>query len=218
MKVWLTFLAVMLAMALAAECYAKLPVSDASVERTSIALTWAIRKSTDKEFRLGRARRGIALAEGWKSAKIPSAGYWNAVFISFEAEVRAGNSPIPTNMMKALKKIKAGLADAVKTAPESHFYGPNRVLGIIDLSAPKIAGGNPERAFVAFTDALAGAPKSTLNQLWYAKALIKLKRRGEAEPMLKKIAALTRAEMDPNWIPETEEDRAEAAKILAGRR
>lgn len=198
----------------AAECYAKFEVDLDRAERISIALTWAIRKSGDKAFRLLQIARGRELSGAWITKPLASAHYWRSVFATFEANVRDEGATLPTHMLRALPRIRADLREAMKSRADTHFFGPARVLGVIDLSAPVIVGGDPERAFRSIGDALAGSPKSTLNQLWYAKALIRLRRVAEARTVLKGIVDLPSRDFDPDWILETEEDRVEAAKIL----
>jgi tetratricopeptide (TPR) repeat protein len=198
----------------AARCYSELEPSLFTAERASMALSWAIRAKTDRKIRLAQAEFGLTLAEKWIALSIPSGAYWRSVFSTFEANIRDGKSPIPTHMMKALSGIKADLRSAREGTPGTHFHGPARVLGIIDLSAPKIAGGDPERAYQFLEEARLASPESTLNQLWVAKALIKLRRTEEARVLLQSLVALPPSKVDPDWVPETREDQAEAAELL----
>jgi tetratricopeptide (TPR) repeat protein len=154
------------------------------------------------------------LVEEWIRAGIPSATYWRSVFTTFEANVKDEGAPLPTHMLRALPKIKADLRSALKERPDTHFFGPTRVLGVIDLSAPVIVGGDSERAFRFIGEAFAASPRSTLNQIWYSKALIRLRRESEAKDILRRIVELSPRDFDPNWVFETEEDQAEAVKIL----
>lgn len=199
----------------AAECYLALsPADESSAERASIALTWAIRRGTVKADRAAAVALGSAAADAWTKAGLAGAPYWRSVFRTFDANLRDEGLRLPIALLRALPDIRKDLREAAKTRPETHGYGPARVQGVIDLSAPAIAGGDPERALAHFRDALDGSPKSSLNQLWFAKGLIRLRRESEGVAVLRELVARDPSAVDAMERAEFMEDRAEAAKIL----
>lgn len=89
------------------------------------------------------------------------------------------------------------------------------VLGLVDLNAPSIVGGDPKKAVEELEKGLRfGEPNSFLH-LHLAEAYKKVGRDEDARRELKKILSMT---PDPNYLPEYDEASAEAQKLLAQNR
>lgn len=85
------------------------------------------------------------------------------------------------------------------------------VLGLVDLNAPAIVGGNPERAVSEMEQGLRFGEPNALLHLHLAEAYKKVGRNDDARRELKKILSMT---PDPNYLPEYKEASAAAQKLL----
>lgn len=85
------------------------------------------------------------------------------------------------------------------------------VLGQVDLDAPKMFGGDPQRALENLEKGLKFGSNNALLRLHLARAYLAVNRKEDAR---KQIEAIKKMQPDPNFIPEHNEAVAEAQKIL----
>ena len=85
------------------------------------------------------------------------------------------------------------------------------VLGLVDLNAPRIVGGDPKRAVTEMEKGLRFGEPNAFLHLHLAEAYKKVGRNDEARRELKKILSMT---PDPNYLPEYKEASAAAQKLL----
>jgi tetratricopeptide (TPR) repeat protein len=85
------------------------------------------------------------------------------------------------------------------------------VLGLVDLNAPGIVGGDPHRAVTEMEKGLRFGEPNAFLHLHLAEAYNKVGRNDEARRELKKILSMT---PDPNYLPEYNEASAAAQKLL----
>lgn len=85
------------------------------------------------------------------------------------------------------------------------------VLGLVDLNAPGIVGGDPHRAVTEMEKGLRFGEANAFLHLHLAEAYKKVGRNDDARRELKKILSMT---PDPNYLPEYNEASAAAQKLL----
>lgn len=85
------------------------------------------------------------------------------------------------------------------------------VLGQVDLDAPKMFGGDPQRALENLEKGLKFGSNNALLRLHLARAYLAVNRKEDAR---KQIEEIKKMQPDPNFIPEHNEAVAEAQKIL----
>jgi len=85
------------------------------------------------------------------------------------------------------------------------------VLGLVDLNAPEIVGGDPHRAVTEMEKGLRFGEPNAFLHLHLAEAYKKVGRNDDARRELKKILSMT---PDPNYLPEYNEASAAAQKLL----
>jgi tetratricopeptide (TPR) repeat protein len=85
------------------------------------------------------------------------------------------------------------------------------VLGLVDLNAPSIVGGDPKRAVEEMENGLRFGEPNAFLHLHLAEAYKKVGRNDDAHRELKKILSMT---PDPNYLPEYKEASAAAQKLL----
>ena len=85
------------------------------------------------------------------------------------------------------------------------------VLGLVDLNAPSIVGGDPKKAVEEMEKGLRYGDPNAFLHLHLAEAYMKVGRNDDARRELKKILSMT---PDPNYLPEYKEASAAAQKLL----
>jgi Tfp pilus assembly protein PilF len=85
------------------------------------------------------------------------------------------------------------------------------VLGLVDLNAPTIVGGDPKKAVEEMEKGLRFGEPNAFLHLHLAEAYKKVGRNDDARRELKKILSMT---PDPNYLPEYKEASAAAQKLL----
>mgnify|MGYP001579315420 CR=1 FL=1 len=151
--------------------------------------------------------------------------YWRASFLTKEAQMKDRGRVIPTNMMSALKKIRADLALAMDKSPTFHRYGPFRIYGKMQIMAPAFpAGGNAREGELYLRRAYdldwvdAGNPSlnvfpASINAIFLAEGLIKVGKNDEAKVILNRLIQNDVSIYGEEKRPDTLEDQAQA-KVL----
>lgn len=85
------------------------------------------------------------------------------------------------------------------------------VLGLVDLNAPSVVGGDPKKAVEEMEKGLRFGEPNAFLHLHLAEAYKKVGRSDDARRELKTILSMT---PDPNYLPEYKEASANAQKIL----
>jgi len=85
------------------------------------------------------------------------------------------------------------------------------VLGLVDLNAPEIVGGDPKRAVAEMEKGLRFGEPNAFLHLHLAEAYKKVGRNDDARKELKKILSMN---PDPKYLPEYKEASRDAQKIL----
>lgn len=85
------------------------------------------------------------------------------------------------------------------------------VLGLVDLKAPKILGGDPQKAAGEMEQGLRFGDTNAFLRLHLAEAYLAANRKDDARKQLDTILKMT---PDPNYMPEYKEAVAEAHKML----
>jgi Tfp pilus assembly protein PilF len=85
------------------------------------------------------------------------------------------------------------------------------VLGLVNLNAPDIVGGDPKKAVEEMEKGLRFGEPNAFLHLHLAEAYKKVGRNDDARKELKKILSMT---PDPNYLPEYKEASAAAQKLL----
>ncbi len=85
------------------------------------------------------------------------------------------------------------------------------VLGLLDLKAPKILGGDPQKAVTEMEKGLRFGGKNAFLRLHLAEAYQTVGRSVEARQQLNTILSMT---PDPNYLPELKEAQLQARQLL----
>ena len=85
------------------------------------------------------------------------------------------------------------------------------VLGLLDLKAPKIAGGDPQRAVTELEKGLQFGKGNAFLRLHLAEAY---EANGRAEDARQQLNAIVSMTPDPNYLPELKEAQAQARPML----
>jgi predicted Zn-dependent protease len=85
------------------------------------------------------------------------------------------------------------------------------VLGLVDLNAPKFAGGDPEKAVAEMEMGLPFGPTNAFLRLHLAEAYLKVGRPADARAQLNAIIAM---HPDPDHLPEYKEALTAAQNLL----
>jgi len=85
------------------------------------------------------------------------------------------------------------------------------VLGLLDLKAPKIVGGDPQRAVAEMEKGLRFGGTNAFLRLHLAEAYQAVGRTADARRQLNAILSLT---PDPNYLPELKEAQTQARQML----
>jgi tetratricopeptide (TPR) repeat protein len=85
------------------------------------------------------------------------------------------------------------------------------VLGLVDLKAPKLLGGDPQKAVAEMEKGLRFGGTNAFLRLHLAEAYLAVKRPEDARKQLEAVINMT---PDPNYLPEYREAETEARKLL----
>lgn len=105
------------------------------------------------------------------------------------------------NEMEAVLKINEGYQDG----------SAYMILGLLDLKAPKIVGGDPQRSVTEFEKGLQFGKGNAFLRLHLAEAYQTVGRTADAKQQLNTILSMT---PDPNYLPELKEAQAQARQKL----
>jgi len=105
------------------------------------------------------------------------------------------------NEMQAVLRLNEGYQDG----------SAYMVLGLVNLNAPEIVGGDPKKAVEEMEKGLRFGEPNAFLHLHLAEAYKKVGRNDDARKELKKILSMT---PDPNYLPEYKEATAAAQKLL----
>jgi len=103
--------------------------------------------------------------------------------------------------MEAVLKIKEGYQDG----------SAYMVLGLVDLQAPKIVVGDPQRAVTEMEKGLQFGKANAFLRLHLAEAYQAVGRTADARQQLNAILSMT---PDPNYLPELKEAQGQATQML----
>lgn len=105
------------------------------------------------------------------------------------------------NEMQAVLKLDEGYQDG----------SAYMVLGLVDLKAPKLMGGDTQKAVAELEKGLRFGESNAILRLHLAEAYQEVGRSDDARKQLNAIINMT---ADPNYLPEYKEAVAEARKLL----
>src|SRR5713226_7274716 len=161
---------------------------------------------TDGEYRDRAFREGIdagKTAVQLRSDK-PEGHFWLGA--NYGGSLDSGSFGLATvgdvrKEMEAVLKIDEGYQDG----------SAYMVLGLVDLKAPKIVGGDPQRAVTEMEKGLRFGGTNAFLRLHLAEAYQAVGRTADARQQLNAILSLT---PDPNYLPELKEAQTQARQIL----
>jgi tetratricopeptide (TPR) repeat protein len=110
-------------------------------------------------------------------------------------------------------KIKSAVEQAIKINKNCECGGPQRVLGKLYARAPFFKGGSKTKAIRSLEQSLAACPNDTQSRIFLAEIYIDQNKKGLAIQQLKRVL---QQKPDSDWIPETNENKALAQKMLNG--
>lgn len=95
--------------------------------------------------------------------------YWNAVFMTFDCELKDKNRLIPFCIIAELSEIKKQLNQSYQDYPNYYHYAPARTLGIMYLKMPSIVGGSLKKSLNYLQEAYKGDKSYEENKIWLKK-------------------------------------------------
>lgn len=189
----------------AADCYTQERSSASSsaaklslYEMSFIALSAAVNDSPATASERSAIDQGLALALAL-TADFPNSAdsfYWTAVFTSFDAIAKDRGAPIPTHTFGAIRTIQRNLSMAIQANPSIHFYGPDRVLGIMNMKMPAVIGGDKVLAEKLLREAYTNSPALSANHVMYAKILNINGKKEEARAVLTHFLSMSDEELN----------------------
>jgi Tfp pilus assembly protein PilF len=105
------------------------------------------------------------------------------------------------NEMQAVLKLDEGYQDG----------SAYMVLGLVDLKAPKLMGGDAQKAVAELEKGLRFGEGNAILRLHLAEAYQEV---GRSDDARKQVNAIINMTADPNYLPEYKEAVAEARKLL----
>jgi len=122
---------------------------------------------------------------------------------SLESETISGLATVEDvrKEMETVLKINEGYQDG----------SAYMVLGLVDLKAPKIVGGDPQKAVAEMEKGLKFGSKNAFLRFHLAEAYQAVGRTDDARQQLNTILSMT---PDPNYLPELKEARTQARQML----
>ena len=162
---------------------------------------------TDGDYRERAYREGINAGKAAVSLQPnkPEGHFWLGANYggSLEADTISGLASINDvrNEMQTVLKLNEGYQDG----------SAYMVLGLLDLNAPKIAGGDPQRAVVEMERGLQFGKGNAFLRLHLAEAYQAVGRSADAREQLNAILSMT---PDPNYLPELKEAQMKARQML----
>lgn len=215
----------------AADCYsqerltASAPAAQMSLyEMGFIALSAMVSDSPATANERLAIDQGLSLAQKLTSdfPNSADAPYWTAAFISFDAIARDRGLLIPTHTFGAIRTIQKNLSIAIQINPAIHFYGPDRVLGIMNIKMPGVIGGDKALAEKLLREAYQNSPALSANHLMYSKILVINGKKDEARTALNHFLSMNDEELNcyPGqpllaFTEEVARDRVSAKELLA---
>jgi len=161
---------------------------------------------TDGEYRDRAFRDGINAGKSavqLQSDK-PEGHFWLGA--NYGGSLESGSFGLATvgdvrKEMEAVLKIDEGYQDG----------SAYMVLGLVDLKAPKIVGGDPQRAVTEMEKGLKFGKANAFLRLHLAEAYQAVGRTADAREQLNTILSMA---PDPNYLPEMKEAQAQARQVL----
>ena len=162
---------------------------------------------TDGDYRDRAFREGIQAGKAAVTLQpnMPEGHFWLGANYGgvLEAETISGLASLSDvrNEMNTVLKLNEGYQDG----------SAYMVLGLLDLKAPKIVGGDQERAVTEFEKGLQFGKGNAFLRLHLAEAYLAVGKKSEAQQQLDAILSMT---PDPNYLPELKEAQAQARPLL----
>ncbi len=113
--------------------------------------------------------------------------------------------------LASIDDIKSEMATVIRIDKGYQDGSAYMVLGLVYLNAPKLVGGDPQKAVEEMEKGLPFGKGNAFLQLHLAEAYVKVGRTADARRQLDAIISMT---PDPNYLPEYKEAVAAARKLL----
>jgi tetratricopeptide (TPR) repeat protein len=107
--------------------------------------------------------------------------------------------------------VKSSIQKAMEIDENCECGGPQRVLGKLYARLPFFKGGNKSKATDFLKKSLELCPKDTQSRIFLAEIHIDEGKKGLAKQLLHQVL---KQEPDPQWIPETKQNKIVAEKML----
>lgn len=138
----------------------------ASKNNTEILVeaTELYKTSSDAEAKKNKVKEMLEFLE--KKTDFENKEYWQAVFLTFDCEIRDLKRLIPFCIISQLSEIKKLLNHAHQIYPSYNHYAPARTLGIMYMKMPALVGGSYKKSLEYLNEAYKGAPDYPENKKW----------------------------------------------------
>lgn len=184
------------------------PTNYEAAWRLSRACWYAAKHAADKDQQARWFEKGISA--GTKAEQINASGckghFWTAVNQALLAE--------HSGMFKALgliDEIKKELKTSMELDPDCECAGPQRAMGKLYSKIPWFKGGSKSKAIASLEDSLKRCPNDTQSRIFLAEIYLDQDRKSSA---IQQLQLVLQQEPDPDWLPETIENKKIAAQML----
>ena len=160
------------------------------------------RKAAHQSFVLGRQEAARAI---FRSDDV-AGHFWLGVCL-----LEAARTKNSFAALLVLEHTRLRLQLALERDESFHHAGTLRVLGRMAHRTPVLFGGRKQRALSFYHRALKIAPDNSTTQLYLAELLLSMKRKSEAQKILREIVSAPRAE---DWKWEQARDKTLAARLV----
>ncbi len=107
--------------------------------------------------------------------------------------------------------VKTSIHKAMEITENCQCGGPQRVLGKLHARLPFFKGGSKTKAVEFLKKSLQFCPQDTQSRIFLAEIYIDEGKKSYAKQLLRQVLA---QEPDPQWIPETKQNKIVAEKML----
>jgi len=169
--------------------------------------SYYLARHTDGEYRYRALRDGInagTMAAQLQPGK-PDGHFWLGA--NYGGALESGSFGLAS-----LGDVRKEMETVLKIDEGYQNGSAYMVLGLVDLKAPKIVGGDPQRAVTEMERGLQFGKTNAFLRLHLAEAYQAVGRTTEAREQLNAILSMT---PDPDYLPELKEAQTQAQELLA---
>ncbi|MGK5086736.1 hypothetical protein WDW86_04205 [Bdellovibrionota bacterium FG-2] len=188
----------------------------------SRAVYWKGNNQTDKDQKKATHDRGMALCKEAMALNddYADAHYFYGVNLARWAEANGVISSLfrKDELMKSMADAMDRNTQAGDAGEMIDGYGPHRTMGRVYFKLPGFAGGSNDKSTKELDKAYANAPTLALNAVYLAETLADGNKdeKARARQILDQLLSQDPATLNPDRVPETQQEFAEGRNLRKG--